>query len=125
MATITFGPAPLDFDGVRAGDRNLVTFSLTMNGTPFDLTGRTLTAQVRSKVNDDAVALVAHIDVTDAATGKGTILWDGEEVRTLLAGALKWTGVWDMQAVSDADPTDVITLCAGAFTAVLDVTRDT
>jgi hypothetical protein len=121
MASIVLGPAALDFSGIRAGDLNLVTFTITQAGVPVDLTGKVLTAQVRLNITDPDPAIEAEILITDAVNGAGTIRWDGEEVRTLLAGAAKWSGVWDMQA---ADPgVDPITLVAGKWSAELDVTR--
>jgi hypothetical protein len=121
VAAVTLGPASVDITGVRAGDLNQISFTVHSKGTPVDLTGLTVTAQARTSAVSNEVALTAVIDVTDAPAGKGTMRWPGDEVRDLLAGAAKWSGVWDMQADNNVD--DPTTLCAGKFEAVMDVTR--
>src|SRR4051812_18668393 len=121
VPTIPLGPAPLDITGVRAGDRNLVSFTIHRNGTAVDLTGLEVTAQARKSAITEEIALTAVVVITDAANGKGTLRWPGDDVRDLLAGAAKWSGVWDLQGASP--PEDPITWCAGKFTAEMDVTR--
>lgn len=121
MAAIPLGPAPLDITGVRAGDQNLLTFTIHRGGTAVDLTDLEVTAQARKTATSDEVALTAVIEVTDGPAGKGTMRWPGDDVRTLLAGAAKWSGVWDLQAGAAGE--DPVTWCAGAFSAEMDVTR--
>jgi len=118
---VPLGPACVDITGVRAGDRNEMAFTITSAGAPVDLTGQTLSAQARKKATDPSPAVTAIITVTDAVAGKGTMRWPGAEVRTSLGTADKWTGVWDLQAGDPAS--DPVTLVAGKFSAVLDVTR--
>jgi hypothetical protein len=120
--TVHLGPACVDIDGVRAGDRNLVTVTLHQAGAPLDLTGLTLTSQVRKKATDvDPPALTADVTVIDAPAGKATVRWPGDDVRTLVNGAAKWAGVWDLQVASPPD--DPVTLVAGKWSAEADVTR--
>lgn len=122
MASIDLSPATLDLKGIRAGDRNMLTVTLTSEGNPMDLTGLDVMAQARKKAQDDSAVLEAVVEVdADPTTGKLTLRWPGEDVRTLLAGQATWQGVWDMQ-ISSAEE-DPVTVVAGAFIAAMDVTR--
>lgn len=120
MTTLPMGPADLDVDGVRAGDRNLINVRLSSGGAPLDITGATVTSQVRA-TPVDAVALDAVVTVTNAAQGWLTVRWPGTAIRVLVAGQAKWVGVWDLQVQWPGD--DPLTILAGKFTAVMDVTR--
>lgn len=120
MPTLTLGPAPLDLSGVRAGDRNLISVVLLVDGNPLDITGTTVTSQVR-KTPVDPVALDAEVTVVDAVDGQLTVRWPGDDIRTLLAGQPQWVGVWDLQVQWPGE--DPITMVAGRFTASMDVTR--
>ena len=120
MATVNLSPAPTDLVGIRAGDRNLITFTVKSGGVAMDLTGKSVEAQARLTPNDSAV-LAAVVTITDAVNGKGTLRWPGDAVRTLLAGAATWAGVWDMQMTTTGQ--DPVTITAGTFGAVMDVTR--
>lgn len=121
--TVPMGPACVNISGVRAGDRNEMSFTLTQGGTPIDLTGKTLAAQARVKVTDASPAVTAEVEITDALAGKGIIRWPGDEVRTSLGTKGSWTGVWDMQMSNGTGPDDAQTVVEGKFGAVLDVTR--
>jgi hypothetical protein len=119
--TVPLDPATVNITGVRAGDRNAFTVTITADGDPVNLTGSTLTAQARKLANDpDPAALTATVTVTDAANGTAEIVWPGAAVTTMLGASASWTGVWDLQRTTAAGST---TVCAGAFTAVMDVTR--
>lgn len=122
MAVVTLTPPTLDLYGIRAGDRNLMTVTLTRSGTPIDLTGQQVKAQARKVASDiDPPALTATITITNAAGGVFTMEWDGDAVRTLLGTEVSWTGVWDLQyGPSGGKP---LTIAAGAFRADMDVTR--
>lgn len=117
---VPLGPACVDLTGVRAGDRNLITATITSKGAPVDLTGYTVTAQARAKATDQAAALTAAITVVNATQGQIEIRWPGAAVATLLAGKATWKGVWDLQLTSADGP---LTVAAGNFGAVMDVTR--
>jgi hypothetical protein len=122
MTVLTLGPAVLDLAGIRAGDRNLIQFTLTRAGGPVDLTGQTLMAHARYNASSvDPPALAAVVVITDAPGGVLTVRWPGDDVRALMREAPTWRGVWDLQmAAGGSDP---VTMVAGAFTAVSDVTR--
>jgi hypothetical protein len=122
MPTVSLTPPVVNITGVRAGDRNLIAAAATTEGVPVDLTGQVLSAQARKKAIDPVVALTAVVEVTDETGGTFTIRWPGEEVRTMLAGAASWKGVWDLQMAPGVDE-DAITLCAGSFEAETDVTH--
>lgn len=117
---VPLGPACVDITGVRAGDQNLITMTLTNNGAPMDLTGLILAAQARATPLDPE-ALDAVIVVTDALAGEIALRWPGDEVTTMLAGQTSWKGVWDLQ-VGDVG-NDPVTVAAGKFSAVMDITR--
>jgi multidrug efflux pump subunit AcrA (membrane-fusion protein) len=117
---VPLGPACVDITGVRAGDQNLFSMTLTSSGIPVDLTSLTITAQAR--VNPLALdSISAVIEKVDALAGKITVRWPGDAVTTMLAGKTTWKGVWDLQVDSGAN--DPVTVAAGKFTANMDVTR--
>jgi hypothetical protein len=121
--TVPMGPAVVNLTGVRAGDRNLLTVTLTSKGDPYDLTGLTLSAQARLHAVDPEPAVVAEIEVDpDPTTGKFALRWPGDQVAAAMPqGKASWSGVWDLQA--DDGTNDPTTLAAGSFAAVLDITR--
>lgn len=120
--TVDLTPACLDWTGVRAGDRNQVYMTLSLSGgMPVDLTGQTVTAQARKTHLDETEHLDAVISVIDAAAGRISVRWPGDDVRAVLAGQQKWTGVWDLQI--QAPPEDPVTVVEGKFGATYDVTR--
>ena len=121
--TIEFGPAPVNLKGLRAGDRNPMHVVINSKGTPYDLTGVTLSAQVRLKAYDTEPAVTAVITVdADPTTGGFTMEWPGDQIAAAMpASTASWSGVWDLQAqVAETAPT---TIAAGSFQGVLDVTR--
>lgn len=121
--TVPLGPAVANLTGIRAGDRNLITATVTSKGAPIDLTGMTLSAQARAKSTDAAAAMTAEVTVLDAATGQISIRWPGDQVTTALAGAATWKGVWDLQLEQAGQ--DPLTIVAGGIAAEMDVTRVT
>lgn len=122
--TVPLGPAVANLTGIRAGDRNLITCTITSNGVPVDLTGMSLAAQARAKATDpDPAPITAEIDIVDAAAGQVEIRWPGDEVRAALGTAATWTGVWDLQIQPDDESEEPLTVCAGKFSAEMDVTR--
>jgi hypothetical protein len=124
VVALNIGPAVVDLTGVRAGDRNAVHVALTANGVPMDLTGQTVTAQAR-KTEADASSVDAVIESLNGPAGTFTLRWPGDSVRALFVPPnVKWSGVWDLQLQDTAAPTtDPVTVVAGKFDAVLDVTR--
>jgi hypothetical protein len=123
MTVLSFRPAVVTLNGVRAGDRNEFAGRLHQSGVPVDLTAVTLSAQARVAAEaEDPPALEAIVEVTDPPTdGRFTVRWPGEAVRGLLAGAPEWVGVWDLQMANGAG--DPVTVMAGGFKAEMDVTR--
>jgi hypothetical protein len=121
MASVSSCPADLSWC-VYAGDRNSELFEFLTVTDPWDITGAVVTAQARVTAVDPLPALTAVCTVVDPVNGLVTVAWDGEEVRTLLAGADRWTGVWDLQIVEQGQ-TLPRTMARGAITAVMDVTR--
>lgn len=118
---LPLGPALLDLTGIRAGDRNLITMTLTSGGAPMDLTGLTVEAQARATPST-ATAITAVTEVLDpASAGVIQLRWPGDEVRTMLAGKNNWNGVWDLQVGANGE--DPVTVVAGGFAAVMDVTK--
>jgi hypothetical protein len=120
VTTVPLGPAEVHLTGIRAGDQNLIACTLTMLGTPLDLTGKAVTAQARLTPTD-AAALDAVIEVTAPASGRFNLRWPGTAVTEMLAGKPAWKGVWDLQVGEPGQ--DALTLIAGKFSAVMDVTR--
>ena len=125
MAEIKTAPAAATPWTVYAGDRNdqLLVFQQP-DGSPWDITGAVITSQARAEATDTVVALEATCTIVDGPAGTARVEWDGEAVRALLAGADTWTGVWDLQLLESGQALP-LTLLAGKFTAVHDVTRST
>lgn len=124
MATcvvVPMGPGCANITGVRAGDRNLMTFAVTSKGVPVNLAGMALSAQAKTRSTDETPMITAVITVTDAAAGSGEMRWPGDEVRIALNGKPKWEGVWDLQI--DDGIEDPVTVAYGSFKAEMDVTR--
>lgn len=121
--TVPLGPAVANLTGVRAGDRNLITMTISQDGTPVDLTDHPLSAQARLSPSDPTPSVTADIEVLDAPAGSIAIRWPGDQVYDVLiaANADVWVGVWDLQIETVGE--DPLTVCAGKFTAELDVTR--
>lgn len=119
-AIVNFSPAAVDLVGIRAGDRNRMTVTLTSGGAPWNLTGYTVAAQARITPAADE-ALSAEVFLTDPAQGIVDIEWPGEDVRMLIGLLPQWRGVWDLQVTPDGG--EPLTVAAGRFTADLDVTR--
>lgn len=119
---VPLGPAEVNITGVRAGDRNTITVRILSGGVPLDLTGMTVSSQVRKAAIDaDPPSIEAECTVTDGPGGVASIHWPGDDVRGVLAGAANWAGVWDVQiAAGAADP---VTIAAGTWQADMDVTR--
>jgi hypothetical protein len=121
VTVVSTGPAPQDLE-VYAGDKNEVPLMFKAGNDAWDLTGAVLMAQARATAVDAVVALEATATLTSPENGSASIAWDGEEVRTLLAGAESWVGVWDLQ-ILEAGQTLPRTVLRGKFTAAMDVTR--
>jgi hypothetical protein len=121
MATnIVFGPATINLRGIRAGDANLMTATITVSSQPLNLSGYTVQAQARKTAPDTKIAITAAVNIENATAGKIAISWPGDQVRTALANNETWSGVWDLQITGPDGPQ---TVAAGAFEAVMDVTR--
>lgn len=120
-ASVDLSPQVLDIKGIRAGDRNLIFLAVKQSGVPIDLTGLTPRAQVRAAVTDADELAEAVITVTDATGGTLTMQWLGEDVRKMLGERASFKGVWDLQLESSGS--DPLTIFAGSFAAVMDVTR--
>lgn len=119
MAAVSTTPSVLDWTAY-AGDANAVILEFTADGVAMDTTGAVLTAQARLTPQDAAVALTATITEVNTTTGSYIVGWDGEAIRTLLAGAQRWEGFWDLQLVLNGVTTSPL---AGKFVALHDVTR--
>jgi hypothetical protein len=118
---VPLGPACVDFQGVRANDRNAVRLTIRSGGAPLDITG-TLAAQARKKATDpDPAPLEAEFDIIDAPNGVVMMTWPGDQVQALVAASGKWSGVWDLEYTQA--PLAPLTLAAGKISLEADVTR--
>jgi Rad3-related DNA helicase len=119
--TLPLGPATVNITGVRAGDLNEFTVVVTQAGQAIDLTGYVPSAHARKLPTDPEPAIVAVVEILDAAAGRMVVRFPGDQVMETLAGQATWAGHWDLQIMAgDEDP---ITLLAGTLGAVMDVTR--
>lgn len=122
MARICTGPSTLDWECAYAGDDVRVVFRFLADGDPWDLTGTSALAQARTDVlAADPPTLTASTTLIDAVNGLLQVAWDGEEIRTAIAGGTTWEGVWDLQITEPSG--DIQTVVAGQFLAKMDVSR--
>jgi hypothetical protein len=121
VAKISTGPSPLDWEAY-AGDINRATLSMPSEADPVDITGAVVEAQARASASDATVAATATVTLVEPVLGTFTVEWDGEALRTLVAGEEKWTGVWDLQIIETGE-TLPRTVYRGVFTVIHDVTR--
>lgn len=114
-------PKQLDLE-VYAGDENRLEIQILINGQPLDITDAILSAQCRKTPNDQVVAMTAKFEDIDRTIGIVAMLWNGDEVRDVLAGNHIWNGVWDFQIEMPGKirPTSK---AKGRFTMLMDVTR--
>jgi hypothetical protein len=120
MVAVPLGPAQVDITGIRAGDLNEFQVNIQQGGKAMNITGAVFTASARvTKI--DAASLDAVVTIVDGPTGVTMVRWPGDDVRTWLGTNVTQKGVWDMQMVIGTD--DPITVCAGDFSAELDVTH--
>lgn len=121
-AVCDLNPARIDVIGVRGGDKNEMIMNLKQNGVALDVSDMTLEAQARGSSTDTGEApLIAVVTIVDGPTGRVSVRWPGAQVTRVLAGAASWAGVWDLQQTEEGE--DPVTLIAGAFQAVQDVTK--
>lgn len=97
--------------------------------TDTDLTGRSLRCHVRQRKSDSTIMLAfdsagpADQKIT-AETGGVRITLGAVAGETVQTGARDQRWVYDVEAVLDADPEDVIRTHEGAWIVSADVTRD-
>src|SRR4051794_27843134 len=93
---ISLVPSELDME-LYAGDGVELVLSLTdSSGGSLNVTGAVL-AQIRVAVGDMAAAAEFASDITEGATGKVVLSLTGLQTASLIQGAQKFSGVWDMQ----------------------------
>ena len=120
---VDLGPARLDLRGIPAGDDVAVTISFKdSDGNGQDTTGAVLNAQVRSSATDDTIQLSASVSAIDAANGQWSVLFSGDDTRTVLADASTWNGVWDLE-ITQSGQANPRTVLGGRFQIETDVTR--
>lgn len=119
---LDLGPAYLPLKGVRAGDQNVMIVELLAGHDPWNTTGAAVSSQAREFPESPTIALQAEVTEIDAAAGLWQVSWPGDKVRSLLDGARKWNGYWDMQVIP-AGETLPVTVLDGPFEAEMDVTR--
>ena len=117
---VPLGPAPVDIEGVRAGDRNEFQITLTSGGSKLNVTGMTFTASAREN-RLDTEHLNAIVTITDGPNGIILVHWPGDAVRTWLGAEETRKGVWDLEM--DDSSNEPLTVAAGVFAAELDVTH--
>lgn len=113
MTTISTLPTQVDLELYR-GDAWALPVTITTGGVALNLTGYTLTAQVRASESASTSTSIT-VTVTNAATGQVRLSLTAAQTRDLPA-----SGVWDLQWATSGDPT---TLLAGRVTVSGDVTR--
>lgn len=110
----TIGNVPLT---VRIGDTETVTLTIKNSaGNPVNITGRTYTAQIRSKPDSSTVLATFTCTITNAAGGVVTATLSATTTAALTAQK----AVWDLQEINGSV---VTTLIGGTVTIVKDVTR--
>jgi hypothetical protein len=120
MVAVPLGPAQVDITGVIAGDLNEFQITLQTGGAKLNVTGMTFNASARvTKI--DPVSLDAVVTIVDGPTGVIMVRWPGDDVRDWLGTNVTQKGVWDLEMINGTN--DPLTVCAGDFSAELDVTH--
>jgi hypothetical protein len=120
MVAVPLGPAPVDITGVRAGDLNEFQITLLSGGSKMNVTDMTFNASARV-TKADTGHLDAVVTIVDGPNGIIMVRWPGDAVRTWLGTNVTQKGVWDLELINGTD--DPLTVCAGDFSAELDVTH--
>ena len=117
---ISLIPSLLDLE-LYAGDGVQLVLGLTNgSGGPLSVTGA-VKAQIRANRADVAAATEFAADLTNGATGTVILSLTGIQTASLVQGATKFEGVWDMQwTKAGGEP---VTVLQGAITCDPDVTR--
>jgi hypothetical protein len=113
-------PAPVDIDVVR-GDSYDLYIGVKRAGVRIDLTGATVTGQVRATVDDAAVAATFNCVLSDQVADTGGVLCSLSKAETATFAFSK--GVYDIQ-VDFSNGIDRTTVVGGAVNVVKDVTRN-
>lgn len=117
---ISLIPSLLDLE-LYAGDGVELVLGLTDGaGGPLDVTGD-VKAQIRANRADVTAATEFTADLAEGATGTVILSLTGLQTASLVQGATKFDGVWDMQwTIADGQP---VTVLQGKVTCDPDVTR--
>lgn len=117
---ISLIPSDLDLE-LYAGDGVELVLGLTdAAGQALNVTGVVL-AQIRTTAADPAPTASFAADLSQGATGKVILSLTGVQTASLVSGANKFAGVWDMQwTVTGGQP---VTVLKGKVTCEPDVTR--
>jgi|SRR3954447_2847675 hypothetical protein len=117
---ISLIPSVLDLE-LYAGDGVELVLGLTdSSGGPLNVTG-TVKAQVRANRADVTATTEFAADLTEGTVGTVILSLTGIQTASLVQGAAKFEGVWDMQwTVLDGEP---VTVLQGKVTCDPDVTR--
>jgi hypothetical protein len=93
--TVPLGPACANITGVRAGDRNQFTVTVTNQGQPIDLTGQTVTAPAAASMTSTTASSGSGsvVDVLRACDG-ATDLWIGTQAQYDAIGTKSPTTVY-------------------------------
>ena len=110
-------PAAVDLELYRGDDFGPQEFIWEQPaGTPVDITGYTITAQIRTSADDTAILASFTCVITSAALGKWTIALTDVETNLLPRSAY-----WDMQLKSPGGFTR--TFAAGKVKTTKDITK--
>ncbi len=100
------------------GDTRIWDDEFTLDGEPMNLTGYTLSAQIRTTPDSEDVQAVIDCAVLNAAQGRVRRTLTAEESRKLIAGR----AYWDYQLIRTSD-NFVRTYMAGSVKVIGDVSR--
>ena len=100
------------------GDDYRVVVTLASSGSPFDLTGYTVAAQIRPTYNTNAALTAAFTATIDADPTTGIITLELDHDAT---AALTTNGFWDLEITDDQSW--VTTVVGGTVTISPDITR--
>ena len=113
-------PAILDLSGPR-GDTftKPIRIKLKSDGSYVNLTGKTVTAQMRLQPDDTVIVATYNVTVHDQTVTPGGVTLG--LTPSITATIMPDTYYWDLQV--EGDPTDVTTYVRGRHIVLPDVTR--
>lgn len=119
---LSLEPYRLDLKKVPAGDDISLILNFSQEEAPLDTTNAVVSCQVRQSPTSEDIEITATCTPVDAANGIWSVVFNGNDTRTLLDDDRRWSGWYDIEITQDGQ-TNPRTVMHGRFLLHSDVTR--